>query len=152
MICGYHEYNIACNNPVVGENLLCKCEVGIVSHGQTTFQHRCYCLQYKRLRMGAYTASNNAQHKKVVWPLETKVGNSHDTHAVAVKKVINGNLTVVGHIPQRISSICSIYFFEDILSVVKIIGRKTLADQVSSAKSANVFYHQSFVLYGIHTV
>ena len=27
------------------------------------------------------------------------VGNHHDTHAVAVKKAINGNLTVVGHIP-----------------------------------------------------
>ena len=40
---------------------------------------------------------------------EREVGNPHDTHAVAVKKVIDGNLTVVGHIPQRISSICSIF-------------------------------------------
>ena len=30
-------------------------------------------------------------------------------HAVAVKKVIDGNLTVVGHVPHRISSICSIF-------------------------------------------
>ena len=28
-----------------------------------------------------------------------EVGNRHNTHAVAVKKVIDGNLTVVGHIP-----------------------------------------------------
>ena len=40
---------------------------------------------------------------------EREVGNPHDTHAVAVKKVIDGNLTVVGHIPQRLSSICSIF-------------------------------------------
>ena len=30
---------------------------------------------------------------------EREVGNPHDKHAVAVKKVIDGNLTVVGHIP-----------------------------------------------------
>ena len=39
---------------------------------------------------------------------EREVGNPHDTRAVAVKKVTDGNLTVVGHISQRISSICSI--------------------------------------------
>ena len=38
-----------------------------------------------------------------------EVGNPHDIHAVAVKKVIDGNLTVAGHIPQRISLICSIF-------------------------------------------
>ena len=27
---------------------------------------------------------------------EREVGNHHDTHAVAVKKIIDGNLTVVG--------------------------------------------------------
>ena len=30
------------------------------------------------------------------------IGNPHDTHTVAVKKVIDGNLTVVGHIPRKI--------------------------------------------------
>ena len=40
---------------------------------------------------------------------EHEVRNPHDMHTVAVKKVIDGNLTVVGHIPQRISSICSIF-------------------------------------------
>ena len=53
MIRGYHEYKLIWNNPVVGEGLLCQCEVG----------------------------------------------NPYDTHAVAVKKVFDGNLTVVGHIP-----------------------------------------------------
>ena len=52
MICGYHEYKIVWDNPVVGENLLC----------------------------------------------EREVGNHHNTHAVAVK-IIDSNLTVVGHIP-----------------------------------------------------
>ena len=55
---------------------------------------------------------------KVIWDnpvvgedllCEREIGNSYDTHAVAVKKVIDGNLTVVGHIPRRISSICSIF-------------------------------------------
>ena len=40
---------------------------------------------------------------------ECEVRNPHDTHAVAVKKVIGGNLTTVGHIPQRISSICAMF-------------------------------------------
>ena len=40
---------------------------------------------------------------------EREVGNPHDTHAVAVKKVIDGNLTVVGHVPRRISLVCSIF-------------------------------------------
>ena len=40
---------------------------------------------------------------------ECEVGNPHDTHAVAVKKVIDGNLNIVRHIPQRISSICSMF-------------------------------------------
>ena len=38
-----------------------------------------------------------------------EVGNAHDTHAVPVKKVIGNDLKVVGHIPRRISSICSIF-------------------------------------------
>jgi len=63
MIHDYHEYKVVWDNPVVREDLLCKC----------------------------------------------KVGNPHDMHAVTVKKVINGNLTVVGHIPRRISSICLIF-------------------------------------------
>ena len=30
---------------------------------------------------------------------EREVGNPHNMHAVAVKKVIDDNLTVVGHVP-----------------------------------------------------
>ena len=40
---------------------------------------------------------------------ECKVGNSHDTYAVAIKKLVNGNYVVVGHVPRKISSICSIF-------------------------------------------
>ena len=40
---------------------------------------------------------------------EREVGNPHGTHAVVVKKVIDGNLTEVGHVPHRISSIFSIF-------------------------------------------
>ena len=38
-----------------------------------------------------------------------EVENAHDTHAVAVKKVIGDDLKVVGHIPRRISLIFSIF-------------------------------------------
>ena len=42
--------------------------------------------------------------------MSVEVGNPHNTHAAAVKKVIDGNLTMVGHIPRRISStICSMF-------------------------------------------
>jgi len=40
---------------------------------------------------------------------ERKVGNSYDTYAVAIKKLIDGNCVVVGHVPRKISSICSIF-------------------------------------------
>ena len=40
---------------------------------------------------------------------EREVGNSHDTYAVAIKKLIDGNYVVVGHVPRKISSICSIF-------------------------------------------
>ena len=38
---------------------------------------------------------------------EREVGNHHATHAVAIKKVIDGNLTVVGHIKGYLLAICS---------------------------------------------
>ena len=37
-------------------------------------------------------------------------GNSHDTHAVAVIKMISGSNATVGHLPRAISLICSIFF------------------------------------------
>ena len=40
---------------------------------------------------------------------ECKVGNSHDTYAVAIKKLIDSIYVVVGHVPHKISSICSIF-------------------------------------------
>ena len=32
---------------------------------------------------------------------EREPGNAHDTHAVAIKKVISGEIKIVGHIPKR---------------------------------------------------
>jgi len=49
-----------------------------------------------------------------------EVGNPHDMHAVAVKKVIDGKVIVVGHKPQKVFSICSIF------SMIKIIGGKKI--------------------------
>ena len=34
-----------------------------------------------------------------------QLGNSHDPYAIAVKKRIDGEERVVGHVPQRISAI-----------------------------------------------
>ena len=38
-----------------------------------------------------------------------ELGNSHDPYAVAVKKWIGGEIRVVGHLPQIISAICSLF-------------------------------------------
>ena len=35
-----------------------------------------------------------------------KPGNVHDTHAVAIKKITDGEIKIVGHIPRKISAIC----------------------------------------------
>ena len=42
---------------------------------------------------------------------EREVGNSHDPQVVALKKEIgiDGHLRLVGHVPRRISSSCSIF-------------------------------------------
>ena len=40
---------------------------------------------------------------------EHEVGNPHDTYAVAIRKDIAAEITTLGHIPRRISSICSIF-------------------------------------------
>ena len=42
-------------------------------------------------------------------PCYRELGNSHDPYAVAVKKFIAGEQKVVGHIPRRISAICSLF-------------------------------------------
>ena len=36
-------------------------------------------------------------------------GNPHDTHAVAVIKMISGSNVTAGHLPRAISPICSIF-------------------------------------------
>ena len=40
---------------------------------------------------------------------EREIGNCHDTHAVAIKKTIEGDIKTVGHVPRSISAICSIF-------------------------------------------
>ena len=40
---------------------------------------------------------------------ERENGNSHDMHAVSIKKSINGEIKIVGHIPRKISAICFIF-------------------------------------------
>lgn len=44
---------------------------------------------------------------------EREIGNPHDTHAVAIKGSVAGDttgaVTTVGHIPRKISAICSIF-------------------------------------------
>lgn len=40
---------------------------------------------------------------------EREPGNSSDPYAVAVKKQISGEDKIVGHIPRRISTICSLF-------------------------------------------
>jgi len=42
-------------------------------------------------------------------PCERKPGNSHDPYAVAVKKEIGGRNQIVGHVPRRLSTICSLF-------------------------------------------
>ena len=55
---------------------------------------------------------------KEIWPnpiddeqliCERKVGNSHNPLAVAIKKLIDGSNTIVGHVPRRISPLCSVF-------------------------------------------
>ena len=55
---------------------------------------------------------------KDVWPspvveeqlqCKREVGNSHDPMSVAVKKLIDGENTIVGHVPRRISPLCSVF-------------------------------------------
>ena len=51
---------------------------------------------------------------------EQEAVNSHDPQAVAIKKMINGNHYVVGHVPKRISSICLIFKKEVVPSFVEL--------------------------------
>ena len=55
---------------------------------------------------------------KEIWPnpvdeeeltCECEVGNSHDPLAVAIKKLIDGSNMIVGHVPRRISPLCSVF-------------------------------------------
>ena len=55
---------------------------------------------------------------KDIWPspvaeeqlqCEQEVGNSHDPMSVTIKKLIGGASTIIGHVPRRISPLCSVF-------------------------------------------
>ena len=64
-------------------------------------------------------SSSRGYHEyQSIWPnptaydellCEREPGNSHDTHAVAIKKYISGVLSTVGHVPRKISKVSSIF-------------------------------------------
>ena len=58
---------------------------------------------------------------KEIWPnpineeqliCEHEVGNSYDSLAVAIMKLIDGSNTIVGHVPRHISPLCSVLLEE----------------------------------------
>ena len=53
---------------------------------------------------------------------EREIGNVLDTHAVAIRKTIDGEVTTVGHVPRHISSICSIFIRRGGVIVCKVQG------------------------------
>jgi len=52
---------------------------------------------------------------------EQEIGNARDTHAVVVRKIIDGETQTVGHVPRKISAICSTFIRRggSILCIVK---------------------------------
>ena len=58
-----------------------------------------------------------------------ETGNAHDPQAVAMMKLIDGDMHVVGHVPRTISSVCSIFIRRGGNIVCKITGsREYLSD------------------------
>ena len=43
------------------------------------------------------------------FPCEREPGNSHGPYAVVVKKEISRRNQIVGHVPRRLSTICSLF-------------------------------------------
>ena len=87
-----------------------------------------------------------------------ELGNSRDPYAIAVKKMIGREEKVVGHVPRRISAICSLFIrrggnircqvtrFPDFVHVptIKNLEGKTLANSTLIRQ-----IRQSFPLYGM---
>lgn len=53
-----------------------------------------------------------------------ETGNAHDPQAVAMIKLIDGEMQVVGHVPRTISSVCSIFIRRGGNIVCKITGSR----------------------------
>jgi len=113
MVYGYYEYKVAWCDPLVGEdilsehevrNLSSQCACCIVSCGQTTFFHFLY------------------EDREILSPTQKKkepveFGNVR-LHNVAIKKVIDDNLAVLGYVHSSTSI--------SIFLLIKIIGGKNI--------------------------
>ena len=55
-------------------------------------------------------------------PCEREPDNSHDPYTVAVKKEIGGRNQIVGHVPRRLSMVCSLFIRRGGLLVCIING------------------------------
>jgi len=89
MIRGYHKYKVVWYNPLVGEDLLSEHEIYRKSVRHTHCIVSCFL----------------CRDREILTPTQKKkmVGFGHARlHNVAIK-IIDGNLTVLGHIPQRMS-------------------------------------------------
>ena len=56
---------------------------------------------------------------------EREIGNAHDTHAVAIRKDIEGEARTVGHIPRKLSSLCSIFIRRGGTICCKVNGHRS---------------------------
>ena len=77
------------------------------------------CTEPGRDHHGAIESMIRGHHEyKHVWEnpseddelvCEREIGNAHDTHTVAIRKDIDGETRIVGHVPRKISLLCSIF-------------------------------------------
>ena len=63
---------------------------------------------------------------------ERETGNAHDPQAVAMMKVIDGNVQVVGHVPRTISSVCSIFIRRGGSIVCTITGSREYSSDLEN--------------------
>ena len=55
---------------------------------------------------------------------QREIGNSHDTLAVAVMKLIDGHSTIVGHVPRKISASCNAFIRRGGIIQCTVIGSR----------------------------
>ena len=64
-------------------------------------------------------------------PCKGEMGSLHDPQTVAVKKMIDGALQVVGHVPRKISSICSIFIRRGGSIACRVTGHQQYSSNLS---------------------